>query len=302
MTIAAGEYRSTVGLKDLYIAEVLQDDSTAYLADTPEYFAPVVDAKQDAAVNRQTQYADDQPFDAMSSEGETTITLNVTNVPIITLAKITGRVFDPTTGRMYDNAGVPPYFAIMFRSQKSNGSFRYFCYLKGRFDMPSQEAASKTDSPDPKTTEITFTAIKTTFQFDLGDIDDGVKRVVGDDDVTNFSGTDWFTQVQTPGVSAISALALSSSTPAANASGVSKTANLSLVFNNALSDEAINNVTLLDATPAVVSGTCTLSSDKKTMTIAHTAFAGTIAHTIVIAVVDIYGQTLNTIVKFTTAA
>ena len=38
---AQGEYKSTLGLRDLYYA-LVQDDAGAYAADTPAYMAPLV--------------------------------------------------------------------------------------------------------------------------------------------------------------------------------------------------------------------------------------------------------------------
>lgn len=305
ISVNANEYKSVVGVSDLYIAEVTKDDASAYTADTPEYLAPAAEVTHEPAVNRKTQYADDQPFDTMSSEGETTINLTVTGIPIEMLAKITGRVFDAATGRMFDNGGVPPYFALMFRSQKSNGSYRYYSYLKGRFDMPSEEAVTKADSPDPKTIKLTFIAIKTVYAFDLGDIDDGVKRVMGDEDTTNFSGTNWFAQVQTPAVTAISAIAVSSSTPADEATGVSRTADITITFNNALVSGAENHVMLLDNANAPVAAAKSISVSKKIITINPTAsLAATTAHTLVLSgVTDIYGQVLaDAVIGFTTGS
>jgi phi13 family phage major tail protein len=198
MTIDPGEYNSAVGLKDLYIAEVTEDSADAYTPGTPEYFAPAVTASQEAAVNSKTQYADDQPFDAMTAEGETKVTLEVTNIPLSVQAAINGVVFDSSTKQMWDNGGTPPYYALGFRSEKSNGKYRYYWFLKGRFIKPSEDKASKTDSPDPKTIKIVFTAIKTVHQFDLGVINDGVKRVIGDEDVTGFDPDTWFDDVVTP--------------------------------------------------------------------------------------------------------
>jgi phi13 family phage major tail protein len=306
LTIDSGEYRSAVGLKDLYIAEVTQDDSDAYVADTPEYFAPAVEASQEAAVNRQTQYADDQPFDAMSSEGETTISLTVTNIPLEMLAKLCGREFDPTTGRMYDNTGTPPYFALSFRSQKSNGSYRYYQFLKGRFDMPSEDKASKTDSPAPKTIQIKYTAIKTIYVFDLGDINDSIKRVVGDEDTLDFDGDTWFSQVQTPDVASPSPIALSSITPADGASNQLVSVNIVLVFNNALLSSSVNNISLVRSdTYASIACTKTLSTDKKTVTLNpdDNLTASKTYLTVLAGVTDIYGQLLADVTKdFATAA
>jgi hypothetical protein len=213
---------------------------------------------------------------------------------------ITGCVFDSTTGRVYDNGGVPPYVALGFESLRSNGSVRFFWFLKGRFSKPKEDFASQTDSVDFKVVELEFTAIKTIHEFDLGDIDDSVKRVFGDEDTLNFDGADWYTQVQAPGVEAPSALALSSSTPADNSSGISKTADLVCVFNNRLATNAENGLVLSDATGTKIALTFTISSDRKTVTCAHASLAGTTLHLLAIGVTDIYAQTLASVVSFTT--
>lgn len=199
MAIQADERKSVIGLRDLYIALVTLDDDTNYTAATPQYFAPAVNASQSPASNSKTQYADDGPYDVMASEGETKIDLEVTNIPLEMQAIVLGKVYNTASGQLWDNGGTPPDVALGFRTAKSNGSYVYYWFLKGKFSAPSQEAASKADSPDPKTAKIAYTAVKTTYQFDLGSINDGVKRVVGDEDATNFTaGATWFDAVVEP--------------------------------------------------------------------------------------------------------
>lgn len=306
LTINADEYKSVIGLDDLYVAEVTQDDADGYVADTPEPLAPAMNASQTPAVNSVTQYADDAPYDTMSSEGETEITLDVTNIPVEMLAKLTGNTFDSASGRMFDHGATPPYHALMFRSMKSNGSYRYYSYLKGKFRNPAEEAASKSDTPDPKPRKLIYTAVKTVYEFDVDGAGDmqKVKRVIGDEDSTNFDGSTWFSQVQTPEAASYSALALSTSVPADDATGIVVTANVVLTFNNALVAAAINNVTLLDDALAPVAGATTLDATRKIMTINPTAsLDASTEYTVVISgVTDIYGQTLTSVVTFTTAA
>lgn len=299
----SGEYKSRVGLDMLYIAEVTQDDANGYVADTPEFFAPAAEASQEPTTNSETQYADNQPYDVMISEGETKITLTVTNLPNEMLAKITGAVFDAASGRVFDDGGTPPYIALSFRSMKSNGSQKYYQYLKGTFESPKEDAASKTDTPDPKTVQLVYTAIKTVYKFDLGSRTNSAKRVTGDEDTTNFDGSTWFNQVQTPVASSPAALALSNSTPTDGASGVSISADQTLTFNNALVDNAIYQVSLIKVSDgSVVAGTISLDSTKKIVTINPTANL-TAASDYIIAynVTDIYGQHLSDAVNFTTA-
>jgi phi13 family phage major tail protein len=199
MTIDTGEYKSKIGLDKLYIAEVLEDSADAYTADDPMYLAPAAEASQEPTVNTVTQYADDLPFDVISAEGETQITLAVTNLPLSVQAKITGKIFDEENGLEYGSSDVPPYFALMFRSLKSNGSYRYYSFLKGRFDLPKEETATRTDTPDPKNLELVYTAIFTTHQFDLADgVTDSIKRIVGDEDIEGFDPDGWFDAVPVP--------------------------------------------------------------------------------------------------------
>jgi len=301
MTVNASEYKSRVGLDSLYIAEVTLDDSTGYTADTPEYFAPAAEASQEPASSFEVDYADDKPYDVMTAEGPTKISLTVTNIPIEILAKITGRVFDTVSGRMFDNGAEAPYIALSFRSKKSNDSYRYYQFLKGKFTPPKEEAVTKGEKPEPKKLQLEYTAIHTVHEFDLGSINGTVKRVIGDEDTDNFSATGWFTQVQTPVAVAPSALALSSSTPADGASGVAVSISPALTFNNALVAGAIYQVVLVKADGTVVACTNSLDATKKILTINPDANidAGS-TYIIGIAVTDIYGQTLNSAINFGT--
>ena len=199
----ADEYKPVVGLDSLYIAAITADTAAAYTAGTPAVLAPAAEAKASPTVNVVTIYADDQAYDSAIAEGQTEMELTITNIDPQTLAAITGAVFDSTNGRLYDraNPGAASMYALGFRSMKSNGSYRYYWYLKGRFSKPEEEFATLTDSPDPKTVVLKYTAIKTTHEFDLDSpvtITEGVVRVVGDEDTSSFSATGWFTAVQTP--------------------------------------------------------------------------------------------------------
>ncbi len=306
MTPNSGEYKSTVGVDQMHVALVTQDDVSGYVADVPEIFAPTSEVSGEPTTSLDTQYADNQPYEVLASEGETKLTISVTAIPIETLAKYLGKVFDATSGRMFDAGGAatPPDVALSFRSLKSNGSQRYYQYLKGRFSVPKDEAATKGEKAEPKPQQVIFTAINTTHPFVLsGTVTSGVKRVVGDEDTLNFSGTTFFNAVQTPSISAPSALALSSSVPVDDATGVSKTANQTLTFNNALMDSAVNHITLLDDVNAPVAAAITLDATKKIVTIDPTsALGGSKEHKIVAAVTDIYGQSGSFVVTFTTAA
>jgi phi13 family phage major tail protein len=296
------EYKSVVGADQIYVAEVLEDSASAYTTDTPEYLAPAIEISVKPKTSQDTQYADNRAFDIAVSEAETDMDISVTGLPAAMYAKLMGKQFVSATGRVVDMPGVPPYFALGFRSEKMNGSNRYYWFQKVMFSAPEEGAKTITDKKDPQTLKLTCKAVKTTYKYTVNGVTDGIKRIFGDEDTDSFDETNWFVQVQTPTSGSISAVSLSSSVPAAGASGISKTAAFTLTFNNAMQADVINHITLLDATPAIVADTAVLDTTKKIVTVSHTALAGATAHTIVISgATDIYGQVLaDTIVKFTT--
>lgn len=300
----SGEYKARVGLDSLYVAVVSADSASAYTAGTPEILAPVAEATQEPSSESETLYADDKAFDVITAEGETKITLKVTGVPLEMLATITGRKFDSTSGRLYDYTATPPDVALSFRSKKSNGGYRYYQYLKGKFEMPKEEAATEKDAPDIKTQELTYTAVRPIYAWDLGgSITDSPKRIIGDTDTTNFSATGWFSQVQVPSVASPSALSLSSSSPADNATGVAVGVSPTLTFSNALVNAATAMVNLIKvSTGAVISATKTLDTAKTVMTIDPASnLDASSEYFISYAVTDVYGQTLSGVASFTTA-
>lgn len=302
MAPSQDEYKSVVGIDQVYIAEVTKDDATGYTAGTPEWLAPAAELRQEPATNTETQYADNQAYDTMSAVGETPVTMVITNLPAEMYAKLTGQVFDSTTGRVYEKEGTPPYFALGFRSMKSNGKYRYYWFQKVKFSVPKEEAATKTDTPEFKTRELVATALKTVYKFDLGSENDSVKRVWGDEDTLNFSATGWFAQVQVPGVVAPSALALSVSDPVDGATAVAVDKTVTLTFNNALIAGAIYGVVVVKADGTPVTTVNSLDVTKKIMTVNPSAnLDAASTYIVTYGVTDIYGQTLQAAINFATA-
>lgn len=306
MPINQSEYRQVVGLDELYIAAVTQDDADGFAVGTPQKLAPVAEASATPATESQTQYFDNQPFDTLQSEGDTEIVLKISNLPAVTHALITGDTYDAASGRVLDSAdGNPPYYALGFRAKKANGSYRYFWYLKGTFNKPKDEAATQKDSPDPKTVELTFIAIKTVYKWTIDSVAKSFKRVWGDEDSDNFSETGWFTSVQIPVEGSPSAFSLSSSSPADGATGVLVGATITLTFSNALASNAENGIILVRAdTAAAVARVRSINAARTVVTLAPSGnlTAAKTYHIIIPGVTDVYGQSLaDTVVDFATA-
>jgi phi13 family phage major tail protein len=286
---------------------VTQDDASAYAAGTPATFAPAMNIAQAPKSNSKTQYADNQPFDVMSAEGETEVDVEITGLQPDLLATILGRVYDAATGRLFDNGGTPPDVALGFRAKKSDGEYRYYWFLKGKFNSPPEEQATQTDTPDPKSTKLKFVAVRTIYQFDLlGDesLMDSVKRVVGETSDTSFDETNWFASVQVP-VAGSPASFTCTPSPADGATGVVASVSPTLTFSNPLAGNAENGIVLVRvSTGAAIAAARTLNAARTIVTINPNSdlTAGAVYLIVVPGVSDVYGQALaDTVYDFTVA-
>lgn len=297
-------YKSYVGVDQIYYALVTQDDSSAYAAGTPAYLAPAMNIALDPAGSSKTQYADNAPFDVMTAEGETKISCEITGLSAQAQASVLGMTYDVVTGRVFDSGAEAPYVALGFRATKTDGSYRYFWFQKGRFAKPKEELASKADTPEMKSIKLELTAIKTVFAFPLvtGGLTDGVKRVFGETSDANFSATTWFAAVQVPSAGSPAAITCTP-TPADGATGIAASVVPILTFNNAIVT-GITGVLLTKNDGVIVATTVTINAANKIITITPGgALTGAAKYLISVAGVrDLYGQLLaNAVFDFTIA-
>jgi|MTBAKSStandDraft_2_1061841.scaffolds.fasta_scaffold01232_10 phi13 family phage major tail protein len=202
MAIVPGEYKSQIGLDKLYYAPITADDAAAYTPGAPVALAPAATAKPSTTKSINTQYADDGVFDTSTAEGETKIEIEVTNLPLETIAALTGRTLNVTNGMLIEgSAANAPDMALSFRSKKSNGKYRYIQYLKGKFEIGDEEFATLEANPAPKLAKLTYTAVYTIHPFTTKTgVTEVVKVVRADEDVTASAAlcAAWFTQVNVP--------------------------------------------------------------------------------------------------------
>ncbi|NDL68847.1 major tail protein [Anaerotalea alkaliphila] len=298
------KYAEFVGVDSVHAAVILEDSEASYLADTPEYFAPVAEIVGDTETESKTTYYDNIPANNYVSEGVTTLNMTVSGVPAQVAAKYLGKYYDSATGRVYDvGEPNPPDVAVSFRFNKGRDGYRYYQYLKGTFSGGSEEASSKKgDGIEEKTYQMTFTAVATTHKWTIDGETKPLKRIFADTVDAAFDPTGWFGQVQTPDTAdAPEALALSSSSPVDEATGVDVGSNIVLTFNNKILSQSI---TLFTEAFAPVAATLTKDTTGKIITInPESNLAAATGYILIMTEVkDIHGQTLeNQVVEFTTA-
>ena len=192
------------GVDNLYVAEVLQDDSAAYTCSTPIHLAPVAEIGKNTDSSSEAHYYDNKAMIVINSESADTITITMAPPELKKLSEIIGKSFDETTGMMVDSPRQNKYFAIMYRTKGTDGKYRYVSRLKGQFSIPEETSATENDGTDSNNTQITFTGIYTEHEFVKGSFNgiswekSGVKGIVVDTRYGLADVSSFFSQVQTP--------------------------------------------------------------------------------------------------------
>jgi phi13 family phage major tail protein len=249
-----------VGLKDLHYAILTKDDSTGVVYQTPVKIAGAINAKISPKSDTQTLYADDGPSETVTTLGEIEVEFEAKDLPLSVQAALLGHSI--SNGILIKNANdIAPYVALGFRSQKSNGKYRYVWLFKGRFETPEQEYKTKEDKPSFQTPKIKGTFVKRDF--------DNNWQIIGDEDEAGFTQANtWFNAVVN--VSAdTTPPTLTSTMPADNATAVAVSSTIQWVFSEAIAPECVNLsnfMVIKDSDGSVVAGTLSQSADKTTIT------------------------------------
>lgn len=157
------EYR---GVSDLVAAEVLTDDNdTGYT--TGEVFAIAGVAEITKAVEQSSEahYYDNIPAIVIDSVGADTLTISASAIDLEVQAKLTGQTYLTDTGALVEEEATSPYFAVGYRTQKTNGDEVYVWRYKGKFQLADVTNTTKDNSTNANGQGLTYTGVATTHKF-----------------------------------------------------------------------------------------------------------------------------------------
>lgn len=168
------EYR---GIEGLVAAEVLIDDNeinTAGEGETPNHgyvtgdvfsIAGIAELSRSTESSSESHYYDNMPAIVINSVGADEVTCTVSAIALEVLAKLTGQVYDETTGAFIEGTGKAKYFALGYKTKKTNGDEVYVWRYKGTFGIPESTHNTEDDGTDANGQEIVYTGISTTHKF-----------------------------------------------------------------------------------------------------------------------------------------
>lgn len=156
------EYR---GIEGLVCAEVTADDADNYTTGEVFDIAGVAELGRTTENSSEAHYYDNIPAIIVSSVGADTVTITASAIPLDVLAKITGQKYEGNLGAFIEGDREVKYFAIGYKTKKTNGDEVYVWRYKGQFNIPDSTHATEDNGTGANGQELTYTGISTTHKF-----------------------------------------------------------------------------------------------------------------------------------------
>lgn len=156
------EYR---GIEGLVYAKVIEDSTEIFKTDEVKELAGTSELTRSTDSSSETHFYDNMPAVVIESTGADEVTANVSAIPLEVLADITGQYYDATTGMFVEGARQNNYYAMGYRTKKTDGTEVLVWRLKGTFSIPESTHNTEDDGTDANGQEITYTGISTTHKF-----------------------------------------------------------------------------------------------------------------------------------------
>ena len=161
---AAPAVSSTVGLKNMVIAPVTEDNETSTTYGDLQRVAGAIEATITPENNDpDIQFFDDVEGDVLYPDPELTFKTKLADLPLIVQEMIFSNKIDDNGVLIRTANDKPGYFAVGFMSEKANGTYRYVWLFKVRAKPVTETYATKEGTSITRQTgEVEWTAIKRT--------------------------------------------------------------------------------------------------------------------------------------------
>ena len=172
---------STVGLKNMVIAPLTVDTETTLTYGSLQLVAGAIEATiTPENTDPEVQYADDIEFDVLYPDPEISFKTKMADIPLSIQESIFGNTIDDNGVLVRAAVDKPPYFAVGFKSEKSNAKYRFVWLYKVRAKPVTETYATKEGGTITRQTgEVEWTAIKRTH--------DGLYQAIADEGENGFT-------------------------------------------------------------------------------------------------------------------
>jgi phi13 family phage major tail protein len=149
-----------IGVDRLFLAEIISDDTSGVSYGTPFPVPGVNSIGVRMNNSNMTIYADDGAFENVNQQGDIDIVCSLAGLSGEKRADVTGGSYNSSTGMVeHDGTDVAKQYALGYRRQKANNTYRYKWFMKGSFARPDSAAATKSGSITSQPMQYVYRAL-----------------------------------------------------------------------------------------------------------------------------------------------
>lgn len=164
------------GTDNLWVAKVTKDDSGGYTVGSLVNLTPSGQISKTINSSSETHYYSNVGMITIVTKGGDTVTVTT---PVLSLAKIgllTGQTVDSDTGALLTGELEETYFALIYRVQLTDNTWRYVVKYKAMLSAPPEEVSTtRSDGVDTNGQQLEFVCQQTVYEFDNGGHVDGIE-------------------------------------------------------------------------------------------------------------------------------
>lgn len=164
------------GTDNLWVAKVTRDDAGGYTFGELVNLTPSGQISKTINSSSETHYYSNVGMITIVTKGGDTVTVTT---PVLSLAKIgllTGQAVDATTGALITGELEETYFALIYRVQLTDNSWRYVVKYKAMLTTPPEEVSTtRSDGVETNGQQLEFTCNETVYEFENGGHADGIE-------------------------------------------------------------------------------------------------------------------------------
>ena len=157
---ASPQVASTVGLKNVVIAPLVTDTDAEHTYGELQLLAGAIEASiTPENADPDIQYADDVEFDTLYPDPELSFKTKMADIPLAIQEMIFGNQIDDNGVLVRTASDKPGYFAVGFKSEKADGSYRYVWLYKVRAKPTTENYATKEGTTIKRTHDGRYQAV-----------------------------------------------------------------------------------------------------------------------------------------------
>lgn len=164
------------GTDNLWVVPITKDDATGYTFGSPVNLTPTGQISKTVSSSSETHYYSNVGMITIVTKGGDTVDITTPVLALDKIALLTGQTYDETTGALVTGDIKEAYFALIYRTQLTDDTWRYTIKYKAMLSaIPEEVSQTRSDGVNTNAQQLQFICNETVYAFANGGHVDGIE-------------------------------------------------------------------------------------------------------------------------------